>query len=114
MLRWELRHRRTPRSGLRAGSIAIAPPRAPRPEAPPLEGSPSAILLGVLPPVAGAFFQETIDVAVILNALRAIGGGGLHTLDGDDVETRDFSLVSTNDASAMRDDGAAVPVTTGR
>jgi hypothetical protein len=84
------------------------------PEAPPLEGSPSAILLGVLPPVAGAFFQEAIDVAVILNALRAIGGGGLHTLDGDDVETRDFSLVSTNDASAMRDDGAAVPVTTGR
>jgi hypothetical protein len=68
----------------------------------------------VLPPVAGAFFQEAIDVAVILNALRAIGGGGLHTLDGDDVETRDFSLVSTNDASVMHDDGAAVPVTTGR
>src|SRR5665213_4546131 len=77
MLRWELRHRRTPRSWLRAGSIASAPPRAPRPEAPPLEGSPSAILLGVLPPVAGAFFQEAIDVAVILNALRALGGGEL-------------------------------------
>ncbi|HSP10335.1 MAG TPA: heavy metal translocating P-type ATPase [Candidatus Dormibacteraeota bacterium] len=29
---------------------------------------------GVLPPVAGAFFQEAIDVAVILNALRALGG----------------------------------------
>jgi heavy metal translocating P-type ATPase len=33
---------------------------------------------GVLPPVAGAFFQEAIDVAVILNALRALGGGELH------------------------------------
>jgi heavy metal translocating P-type ATPase len=29
--------------------------------------------LGVLPPVGGAFFQEAIDVAVILNALRALG-----------------------------------------
>ena len=28
---------------------------------------------GILPPVAGAFFQEAIDVAVILNALRALG-----------------------------------------
>ncbi len=28
---------------------------------------------GALPPVAGAFFQEAIDVAVILNALRALG-----------------------------------------
>jgi cation transport ATPase len=32
---------------------------------------------GVLPPVAGAFFQEAIDVAVILNALRVLGGGEL-------------------------------------
>jgi heavy metal translocating P-type ATPase len=31
--------------------------------------------IGVLAPVAGAFFQEAIDVAVILNALRALGGG---------------------------------------
>jgi len=30
---------------------------------------------GLLPPVAGAFLQEGIDVAVILNALRALGGG---------------------------------------
>ncbi len=30
---------------------------------------------GYLPPVAGALVQEVIDVAVILNALRAIGGG---------------------------------------
>jgi len=29
---------------------------------------------GVLPPVAGAIFQEAIDVAVILNALRALTG----------------------------------------
>ncbi|MEO8745986.1 MAG: heavy metal translocating P-type ATPase [Candidatus Dormiibacterota bacterium] len=34
--------------------------------------------IGVLPPIAGAFFQEAIDVAVILNALRALGGGSLH------------------------------------
>jgi cation transport ATPase len=32
---------------------------------------------GLLPPVAGAFFQEAIDVAVILNALRALSGGEL-------------------------------------
>ena len=34
---------------------------------------------GLLPPVAGAFFQEAIDVAVILNALRALGNGGVPT-----------------------------------
>jgi heavy metal translocating P-type ATPase len=32
--------------------------------------------LGFLPPVAGAILQELIDVAVILNALRALGGDG--------------------------------------
>jgi heavy metal translocating P-type ATPase len=32
---------------------------------------------GVLPPVAGAFFQEAVDVAVVLNALRALAGGEL-------------------------------------
>jgi len=31
--------------------------------------------MGLLPPVAGAVFQEVIDVAVVLNALRALGGG---------------------------------------
>ncbi|MBJ7457334.1 MAG: heavy metal translocating P-type ATPase, partial [Thermoleophilia bacterium] len=31
---------------------------------------------GYLPPVAGALVQEAIDVAVILNALRALGAGG--------------------------------------
>lgn len=30
---------------------------------------------GLLPPVAGAFLQEGIDVMVILNSLRALGGG---------------------------------------
>jgi heavy metal translocating P-type ATPase len=35
--------------------------------------------LGVLPPVAGAFFQEAVDVAVILNALRALTGGEVQT-----------------------------------
>jgi len=29
---------------------------------------------GYLPPVAGALFQEVIDLAVILNALRALRG----------------------------------------
>ena len=32
---------------------------------------------GYLPPLAGALFQEAIDVAVILNALRALTGGDL-------------------------------------
>ncbi len=31
--------------------------------------------LGYLPPLAGALTQEAIDVAVVLNALRALGGG---------------------------------------
>ena len=31
---------------------------------------------GYLPPVAGALLQEAIDVAVILNALRALAAGG--------------------------------------
>jgi heavy metal translocating P-type ATPase len=34
-----------------------------------------AAAAGYLPPVAGALLQEGIDVAVILNALRALGGG---------------------------------------
>jgi heavy metal translocating P-type ATPase len=38
--------------------------------------------LGALPPVAGAIFQEAIDVAVVLNALRALGVGGLPTSVG--------------------------------
>ena len=42
--------------------------------------------VGVLPPVAGAFFQEAIDVAVILNALRALGGGELPKPEAGEVE----------------------------
>ncbi|CAG4905942.1 unnamed protein product [Acidocella sp. C78] len=35
----------------------------------------AAAAAGYLPPVAGALLQEAIDVAVILNALRALGSG---------------------------------------
>ena len=35
--------------------------------------------MGHLPPVQGAIIQEGIDVAVVLNALRALGGGPTHT-----------------------------------
>src|SRR3954468_18618193 len=42
----------------------------------PLSGlGMAAAALGFLPPVAGAVLQEAIDVAVILNALRAVGDG---------------------------------------
>jgi P-type E1-E2 ATPase len=34
--------------------------------------------IGWLPPVQGALLQEIIDVGVVLNALRALGGGPLH------------------------------------
>jgi len=44
---------------------------------------------GVLPPVAGAIFQEAIDVAVILNALRALGGGGLPRPEAGEVEMQE-------------------------
>jgi hypothetical protein len=33
--------------------------------------------IGVITPIAGAILQEAIDVLVILNALRALGSGGL-------------------------------------
>ncbi|BCL16493.1 heavy metal translocating P-type ATPase [Micromonospora sagamiensis] len=42
---------------------------------------------GRLPPVAGAFLQEGIDVVVILNALRALGGGPQPARDGEDQAT---------------------------
>jgi heavy metal translocating P-type ATPase len=58
---------------------------------------------GLLPPVAGAIFQEAIDVAVILNALRALTGGDLpKPLDAPDVER------------AVIDRGVRVPVQAGR
>jgi hypothetical protein len=34
----------------------------------------AAMAVAALPPVAGALFQEVIDLAVILNALRALRG----------------------------------------
>jgi len=37
---------------------------------------------GELPPIAGAIFQEVIDVAVVLNALRALGGGDITAAAG--------------------------------
>jgi hypothetical protein len=44
---------------------------------------------GMLGPVLGALLQEGIDVAAILNALRALGGGGLrparHALPAESV-----------------------------
>jgi heavy metal translocating P-type ATPase len=48
-----------------------------------------AAAAGALPPVAGALLQEAIDVAVILNALRALGEGPRrrHTA-GDDLGRR--------------------------
>src|ERR1700682_3625089 len=42
--------------------------------------------VGVLPPVAGAFFQEAIDVAVVLNALRALTGGEVSKAEAGDRE----------------------------
>jgi heavy metal translocating P-type ATPase len=71
-------------------------------------------MVGVLPPVAGAFFQEAIDVAVILNALRAIGGGELREPAADQMEMDDFSSVRPKDESAAADQSAPVPVVAGR
>ena len=70
--------------------------------------------VGVLPPVAGAFFQEAIDVAVILNALRAIAGGGLVERGSDDLEVDDFSPVSSTGERGAGEQIAAVPVAAGR
>ncbi|MFO1046574.1 MAG: heavy metal translocating P-type ATPase [Geminicoccaceae bacterium] len=55
-----------------------------------------AAALGWLPPVAGALTQELIDVAVILNALRALGDGH-HTLPGLP-EARVRSLIAEHGA----------------
>jgi heavy metal translocating P-type ATPase len=41
----------------------------------------SIAAFGYLPPVEGALIQEGIDVAVVLNALRALGGGPKHVAD---------------------------------
>ncbi|ACK52649.1 heavy metal translocating P-type ATPase [Methylocella silvestris BL2] len=52
----------------------------------------AAAALGFLPPVAGALTQEAIDVAVILNALRALGGG----------RASERALMPTATASSLR------------
>jgi hypothetical protein len=44
----------------------------------------AAAAAGALPPVAGALAQEVIDVAVIANALRALGGGWRRRRPGRD------------------------------
>ncbi len=46
---------------------------------------------GYLPPVEGALVQEVIDVAVILNALRALGGGtkAIRTIDREAQSSKD-------------------------
>lgn len=70
--------------------------------------------VGILPPVAGAFFQEAIDVAVILNALRAIGGGGIVEPEAGERETEDFSSFNSTGGSRDSDHIAAVPTAAGR
>lgn len=60
---------------------------------------------GVLPPVAGAFFQEAIDVAVILNALRALTGGKL--------QQSDFPPADLHSRIASSDQRVKVPVAAG-
>ncbi|MHB8416640.1 MAG: heavy metal translocating P-type ATPase [Myxococcales bacterium] len=42
----------------------------------------TAAAAGLIVPIAGAILQEGIDVVVILNALRALGGGGLTRRSG--------------------------------
>ncbi len=48
----------------------------------------AAAAAGMLPPVEGALLQEAIDVAVILNALRALGAGGRPHRRADGEATR--------------------------
>lgn len=66
---------------------------------------------GVLPPVAGAFFQEAIDVAVILNALRALSGGELPTPPATDFKSLSRS---TDEPAVPAEHGARVPAAVGR
>jgi P-type E1-E2 ATPase len=48
-----------------------------------------AAAFGYLPPLAGALFQEAIDVAVILNALRALGPGREGVLAAKQIQALD-------------------------
>jgi heavy metal translocating P-type ATPase len=67
-------------------------------------------MFGVLPPIAGAFFQEAIDVAVILNALRALAGG---ELPPPSVKSG-LSQVNSQNEMPPSDRSAKVPVAAGR
>ena len=57
--------------------------------------------LGYLPPVAGALLQELIDVAVILNALRALSGGR-HRMRHLDHEGTELALRFSAEHRALR------------
>ena len=61
--------------------------------------------IGLLPPVGGAVFQEAIDVAVILNALRALGGAEVPTTAG----RRTLPGISFNQGSWFRRERCAGP-----
>ena len=51
-----------------------------------------AAALGFLPPLSGAILQEAIDVAVILNALRALGAG-FNTVSAEKLEGERVDLL---------------------
>lgn len=53
---------------------------------------------GYIVPAAGAILQEGIDVLVILNALRALGGGGLTVPKGAEAQALAHGLASTHRA----------------
>jgi heavy metal translocating P-type ATPase len=59
---------------------------------------------GYIVPAAGAILQEGIDVLVILNALRALGGGGLTLPKGPEAQALAQGLASTH--RALRPDVA--------
>jgi heavy metal translocating P-type ATPase len=63
-------------------------------------------IVGVLPPIAGAFFQEAIDVAVILNALRALGGGVPQPVGSVPTATGRLTLPQVLPAVKTRVDGS--------
>jgi hypothetical protein len=70
---------------------------------------------GVLPPVAGAIFQEAIDVAVILNALRALGGGELHIPEAAELgKGTSFSSLTPQGEPATSERDDRVPAGVGR
>ena len=61
-----------------------------------------AASLGWLPPVAGAIFQEAIDVAVVLNALRALGGDGGGASGQSPPERAERPMASAGEGASVR------------